>query len=178
VGVAACRRPPGHDAEIDFGLADLCLLVGDANVAGLDEFTATAEGVAVDAGDNRDRTVVDALVYPRALARLALCQHIAFAQLLDVGARDEGTGVFRTRQDDDANVTLLDGVEDILQFRTELGVERVACVRPAQFDRRHVLDPVADGGVDRLTPGSSVLDGHQTSPQSPLVPTMSPSSQT
>jgi hypothetical protein len=67
-----CATATWNESEIDFGLTELRSCSRDANVAGLCEFTAAAERVTVDSGDDRNRGVVDGFVDPWVLAGLAL----------------------------------------------------------------------------------------------------------
>ena len=102
--------------------------MGHSYVARQREFAPAAEGMAVDACDDRLWEVGDDLVHARSATRLSLFEDVSLSEFRDVGARDERLRLVGTGHHHDPCVAVCDAVYDPLQLSSNLCVEGVARV--------------------------------------------------
>src|SRR5690554_5341587 len=99
----------GQQAQLDFRQADLGVLAGDPVMAAQGHFQATAQGGAVDHGDARLAAGLDLVDHFRQAGRLR-----RFAELLDIGAGNEGVAFAHQYDGLDLRISL-GGIETVLQ---------------------------------------------------------------
>ena len=159
-GQALGAAVAGQQAELDFGLTEVCGVCGEAEGAGHGEFTSAAEGESVDASE--DGLAAGFKVAEDGLA--AECEGLAFGgvevgDLADVSAGGKGL-VARAGEEDDAdggvvNEVVHGEVDFGEEFRVE-GVEDFGAVEGQECEWRaeieedvvikHSGSRVADGG--------------------------------
>ena len=131
----------GHDPEVDFRLTEARVLTGNDDVGVHRQFAATAEGEAIDGGDQGFAEAGDRL--PRSLAGIVEdADQVAFGHFLDVGA--SGEGLAATGEDHGAGLGVgLCGAQFVGQLTQQLGGQGVQGLRALQGNQ-------ADAGLDQF----------------------------
>src|SRR5260221_7408563 len=123
----------GHDAEVDRGLAELCIVSSDDDIAHQRQLVATAEGVARDRGDHRLADTAQVLPVARDVVR-----HVGVhvAEVLHRGDVRPGSECFLVAGDEDRADALIGivGIQRLRQLLHQLGVERVELLRAVERD--------------------------------------------
>src|SRR5205085_3317709 len=107
----------GDDAEVDFGLAEACVLARDSQVARKSQLASAAEAEAVYHRDDGLRESVHGGEERARGHHVALRDRGAPLELRDVSARDESL-LARARDDDDAHTFVL---AQLVEGRRALG---------------------------------------------------------
>ncbi|MNN26393.1 hypothetical protein D3C81_1398960 [compost metagenome] len=137
----------GHDPEVDFRLAEAGVFTGNDDVGVHRQFAATAEGEAVDRGDQRFAEAGDGL--PRGLARVVEdADQVAFGHFLDVGAGGEGLAAAGEHHGAGVGVGLRD-VQFSGQFAQQLGGQGVQGLRALQGNQADARLDQFDGKGQR-----------------------------
>jgi len=142
--------PAGDDPQPDLGPADHRSLEGHAEIGCEREFTAPAEDIATDGGDDRCRKALDRVGDPIAEFGVLLgLSNRQFAHVLDVRAVD-GRIVARPGQHERSGVVFVACLpQRFLQCLQGLGVERVQPVGPGSGDCSDTLARVECDGIGR-----------------------------
>ena len=158
-GEALGAAVAGHQAELDFGLAEAGGVRGEAEGAGHGEFAAAAEGEAVDAGEDGLATSLneaeDGLA---AQGELLAGDGAGGGDFADVGARGEGLAARASEEDDADGGVLGEAAHGVGKLGEERGVERIEHRGPIQGEGGNGRAQVKED-VDVIHGGSRVADG-------------------
>ena len=143
---------PGHDAQVDFGLAEFGGVGGDDEIAHHGQFAAAAKRVTRNSGDDRLAAAQDRLGLGREKVFGQDLVEGFFGHFLDV--RPGGKGLVRAGDDDAAHLVVLGRLGDgCAEFGQQFPIERVQRIGAVQ----------ADGGDAFLGLDDDRLKGHGVS---------------